>query len=56
MTAALELEKQTTQAEPLRELWCRDCGYGAVVRAEPPVCPMCRATSWGDRPLVPRWN
>jgi hypothetical protein len=25
---------------------CAACGYGAVVRAELPPCPMCRGTLW----------
>jgi rubrerythrin len=48
----VELETtQGLQAAPPRELWCRECGYGVVVRSEPPACPMCRATSWGERPV-----
>ena len=34
--------------EPPREaaeLRCR-CGYGIVVDAEPPACPMCRLSAW----------
>jgi hypothetical protein len=36
-------------AEAGRELWCRECGYGAIVRGDPPACPMCHATSWVER-------
>jgi hypothetical protein len=25
---------------------CTRCGYGIVVRALPPECPMCRGTVW----------
>ena len=35
-----------TTVEARRELWCRECGYGAIVRGDAPTCPMCRATSW----------
>ena len=34
----------------IRELFCRECGYGIVVRRELPDCPMCRAQQWQDRP------
>jgi rubrerythrin len=27
-------------------LRCSDCGYGAVARTLPPLCPMCRGSSW----------
>ncbi len=30
----------------LGEFRCADCGYGVVVRAVLPVCPMCRGSSW----------
>jgi rubrerythrin len=40
----------------IRELFCRECGYGIVVRRDPPECPMCRSTTWSDRPRVARWN
>jgi len=35
------------------ELQCRVCGYGAVVRGDPPDCPMCHARDWGP-PRRPR--
>lgn len=28
------------------EYVCSDCGYGIAVRAELPVCPMCRGSVW----------
>jgi hypothetical protein len=28
------------------ELRCAECGYGIVVRREPPACPMYRASAW----------
>jgi hypothetical protein len=40
----------------VRELFCGECGYGVVVRRDPPECPMCRAKAWGDRPSTARWN
>jgi rubrerythrin len=56
-TVAVETTKQGWQAATLRrEFWCSMCGYGVVVRAEPPACPMCRATSWVERPRPTRWN
>jgi hypothetical protein len=33
---------------------CSDCGYGAVLDGELPICPMCHAQSWelvGDGPI-----
>jgi rubrerythrin len=39
-----------------RELFCGECGYGIVVRREPPECPMCRSTTWSERPSFARWN
>jgi rubrerythrin len=53
----------TTTAIPIargtgtsRELYCGGCGYGIVVRREPPSCPMCRANAWSRRPSEARWN
>ncbi len=48
-------EAQATLAE-VRELFCGECGYGIVVRREPPACPMCRASEWRERPRAARWN
>ena len=39
-----------------RERFCRRCGYGIVVRREPPECPMCRSSAWRERPGPARWN
>jgi len=39
-----------------RELYCGECGYGIVVRREPPECPMCRSSAWSERPGFTRWN
>ena len=33
------------------KLRCADCGYGAVVSAPPPRCPMCGCGAWE---LAPR--
>jgi hypothetical protein len=33
---------------------CMECGYGAVLDGELPICPMCHAHSWellGDGPI-----
>jgi hypothetical protein len=38
-----------TRAGGSRELVCGSCGYGVIVRREPPRCPMCRETDW--RPI-----
>ena len=54
--SASELESQTPLQPYVRELWCGGCGYGVVVRREPPECPMCRATSWRERPPLARYN
>jgi rubrerythrin len=40
----------------VRELFCSDCGYGIVVRRDPPECPMCRAREWRERPGFAHWN
>lgn len=40
----------------VRELWCAGCGYGVVVRREPPACPMCRRTSWREGPRSTHYN
>jgi len=46
--------------EPLlgsvRELWCGGCGYGVVVRREPPECPVCRNANWRERPRSAHYN
>ena len=40
----------------VRQLFCADCGYGIVIRREPPDCPMCRGNSWSERPPAARLN
>jgi rubrerythrin len=42
--------------DDVRELVCRECGYGVVVRRDPPECPMCRSNAWSMRPSLARWN
>jgi rubrerythrin len=42
--------------DKIRELFCGVCGYGIVIRRDPPVCPMCRASEWHERPGSARWN
>jgi rubrerythrin len=39
-----------------RELFCRRCGYGVVVRREPPDCPMCRSSAWSAQAGFAHWN
>jgi rubrerythrin len=39
-----------------RELFCGECGYGVVIRRDPPECPMCRSEEWTERPAPARWN
>jgi rubrerythrin len=53
---AIELKDPETRLQSVRELWCERCGYGVVVRREPPRCPMCRETSWRRRPRSTRYN
>jgi rubrerythrin len=51
--SATEFENRESVRQSVRELWCGSCGYGVVVRRDPPECPMCRETSWLERaPLV----
>jgi len=51
------LEKTTRDFfDDVPELFCRECGYGIVVRRDPPDCPMCRSAEWQERPGVGRWN
>jgi rubrerythrin len=37
-------------ASPKLSVRCADCGYGAVVRALPEACPMCRGSRWEPDP------
>jgi hypothetical protein len=47
----------TTAYEPLappkHSVRCPGCGYGAVVRALPEACPMCRGSRWEPDPRRP---
>jgi rubrerythrin len=54
--SAIEFENRETLQEPIRELWCEGCGYGVVIRSRPPECPMCRGTSWHERPPMAHYN
>jgi rubrerythrin len=54
--SAVALKTPETAVTPVRELLCGRCGYGVVVRREPPACPMCRETSWRELPLSARYN
>jgi rubrerythrin len=42
--------------DDVRELFCSECGYGIVVRRDPPDCPMCRSSEWQEQPSLGRWN
>ena len=53
---AVEPKTPVTRPQPVRELWCGGCGYGVVVRREPPECPMCREANWRERPRLARYN
>lgn len=53
---AVELTNPPTLLQSVRELWCTRCGYGVVVRREPSACPMCRETSWRERPPSARYS
>jgi rubrerythrin len=48
-TEPLESSQPLSLLPERREIFCADCGYGAVVREEPPACPMCRGSSWAER-------
>ena len=52
--SATELENR--ERSSVRELWCGGCGYGVVVRRDPPECPICRQTRWRERPPLTRFN
>jgi rubrerythrin len=56
MTTAITTTEKTNEPLDARELFCGECGYGIVVRRDPPECPMCRTTSWSTRAGFARWN
>ena len=56
MSAVALKTREKTLLLPVGELWCEGCGYGVVIRREPPTCPMCRETSWRERPRSARYN
>jgi rubrerythrin len=56
MMSTTTLEKTDKQLFEARELFCRECGYGVVIRRHPPECPMCRSKAWSKRPGLARWN
>jgi rubrerythrin len=51
-----ELKNQKTLLQSVLELWCAGCGYGVVVRREPPQCPICREANWRERPRLAHYN
>ncbi|MBV8479442.1 MAG: hypothetical protein JOY72_03980 [Actinobacteria bacterium] len=55
-TTTLEKTDREFFDDDVRELFCRSCGYGIVVRRDPPDCPMCRASEWRDQPGFERLN
>ncbi|HET8527487.1 MAG TPA: hypothetical protein VFL60_01145 [Gaiellaceae bacterium] len=54
--SALEVKRREPVWQPPRELRCGSCGYGVVVRRDPPACPMCRESSWRERPTSARYD
>jgi hypothetical protein len=52
----VEPKTRVTLLQSVRELWCGGCGYGVVVRREPPECPMCRQANWRERPRLAHFN
>jgi rubrerythrin len=50
------MENQATPELSVRELWCGGCGYGIVIRRDPPECPICRKVSWREQPRLARFN
>ena len=52
----VDLKGRATLLQSVRELWCGGCGYGVVVRCEPPACPMCREANWRERPRAAQSN
>jgi hypothetical protein len=44
--AATTTDTQSSFDSPKHHVRCADCGYGAVARALPDQCPVCRASSW----------
>ena len=54
--SANEMEHRETVQLPVRELWCGGWGYGVVIRRDPPECPVCRQTSWRERPPPTGFN
>lgn len=53
---AVEPKTPVPLLQSVRELWCGGCGYGVVVRREPPECPMCRNADWRERPGPAHYN
>ena len=51
-TKTVGLKNPETLMQSVRELWCAGCGYGVVVRREPPECPICREANWREWPRL----
>lgn len=54
--SATEAERRESPQEWVRELWCGSCGYGIVIRRDPPECPICRQTTWCEQAPLARHN
>ena len=54
--SATVLENRETLEPSVRELRCGGCGYGVFIRRDPPECPICRQTSWLQRPPPTGFN
>ena len=54
--SATTLDKTDRDFDDTHVLFCAQCGYGIVIRRDPPKCPMCRSTEWSARPSFSRWN
>jgi rubrerythrin len=54
--SATEMQHLEELQPSVRELWCAGCGYGVVIRRDPPECPICRQTNWHEWPPLTRFN
>lgn len=54
--SAIEVDARDSDSRAVRELWCRRCGYGVVIRRDPPECPICQQTAWCERAPLARYN
>jgi rubrerythrin len=54
--SATEMQNRETPRLSARELSCGGCGYGVVIRRDPPACPICWQTNWRERPPLTRFT